>query len=128
MSTDSERRWKLFEQLLQAEAMGYDVKPEVSNRTLFGIRSTAEQVIDRYVAEAEEERRALLRGQSGAEGRKDAAKNTKGVSSVGAGSAETARNAGNSPDAAAAEAAEYARYAAEEERQRKRYGEWYTRK
>lgn len=60
MSQDADHRWTMLEQALNAEAMGYDVKPFVSNRTLFGIRPTAEVILDEYVAKAEAERKAAL--------------------------------------------------------------------
>ena len=54
---DDERRWKQIQDLLAAEASGRQPKPFVSQRTLFGIRSTVEQQIDQIVAEDEEQRR-----------------------------------------------------------------------
>lgn len=57
---EDEKRWKRIQEQLAAEAGGHELKPIVSTRTLFGIPSTAEQVIERTVRE-EEERRARER-------------------------------------------------------------------
>lgn len=54
---EDEKRWKRIHDLLAAEASGRTVQPTISQRTLFGIPSTVEQVIARTVAEDEEERR-----------------------------------------------------------------------
>ena len=54
---DDERRWKRINDLLVAEASGKELRPVISQRTLFGIPSTVEQTIERIVAEDEEERR-----------------------------------------------------------------------
>ena len=54
---DDERRWKRIQDLLAAEASGKELRPVVSQRTLFGIPSTVEQTIQRIVEEDEEERR-----------------------------------------------------------------------
>lgn len=63
MSNDAERRWTMLEQALNAEALGYDVKPFVSNRTLFGIRPTAEVILDEYVAQEEAKRKAARKAE-----------------------------------------------------------------
>ena len=55
---DDEKRWKRIQDVLAAEASGKELRPVVSQRTLFGIPSTVEQTIERIVAEDEEERRA----------------------------------------------------------------------
>ena len=55
---DDERRWKRIQDLLAAEASGKELRPVVSQRTLFGIPSTVEQTIQRIVEEDEEKRRA----------------------------------------------------------------------
>lgn len=55
---DDEKRWKRIQDMLAAEASGKELRPTVSQRTLFGIPSTMEQVIERVVAEDEAERRA----------------------------------------------------------------------
>ena len=55
---DDEKRWKRIQDMLAAEASGKELRPMVSQRTLFGIPSTMEQVIERVVAEDEAERRA----------------------------------------------------------------------
>lgn len=54
---EDERRWKRIQDMLAAEASGKELRPAVSQRTLFGIPSTVEQTIDRIVAQDEEERR-----------------------------------------------------------------------
>ena len=58
---DDERRWKRIQELLAAEASGRELRPAVSQRTLFGIPSTVEQAIERIVAEDEEARRRKRR-------------------------------------------------------------------
>lgn len=55
---DDEKRWKRIQEMLAAEASGKELRPLVSQRTLFGIPSTVEQTIERIVAEDEAERRA----------------------------------------------------------------------
>ncbi|MDO4502490.1 MAG: hypothetical protein Q4D06_04830 [Coriobacteriia bacterium] len=57
MDRDFERRWELMKQVLGSEARGESVRPCVSTRTLFGIRSTVEQQLDDLVAQEEERRR-----------------------------------------------------------------------
>lgn len=64
---DDEKRWKRIQDLLAAEASGRELRPMVSQRTLFGIPSTVEQTIDRIVAEDEEARRMKRQQGSGAE-------------------------------------------------------------
>lgn len=58
MKSDEELRWERMQQVLAAEAQGKPVKPMMSKRTLFGIPSTVDRVIDRAVAEDEAARRA----------------------------------------------------------------------
>ncbi len=55
---EDEKRWKRIQDLLAAEAGGHELRPVVSQRTLFGIPSTVEQTIERIVAEDEAKRRA----------------------------------------------------------------------
>ena len=55
---EDEKRWKLIQDMLAAEASGKPVRPAVSQRTLFGIPSTVETTIERIVAEDEAARRA----------------------------------------------------------------------
>lgn len=62
---DDEKRWKRIQDVLAAEASGKELRPVVSQRTLFGIPSTVEQTIERIVAEDEEERRAKRDKKSG---------------------------------------------------------------
>lgn len=53
-----EQRWKRIAEALQHEMNG-DVRPRVSSgRTLFGIRSEAEETMDRFAREIEEEQKA----------------------------------------------------------------------
>ena len=54
---DDERRWKRLQEVLAAEAAGKEVRPCVSQRTLFGIPSSVEQTIAKTVQEDERERR-----------------------------------------------------------------------
>ena len=53
---DDEKRWKRIQEMLAAEASGKPVRPAVSQRTLFGIKSTVEQTIERVVEEEERKR------------------------------------------------------------------------
>ena len=62
---DDEKRWKRIQDVLAAEASGKELRPMVSQRTLFGIPSTVEQTIERIVAEDEAERRAKRDKMSG---------------------------------------------------------------
>jgi len=50
---DDEKRWKRIQEMLAADAQGKTVRPVVSQRTLFGIRSSVEEAIDAIVAEDE---------------------------------------------------------------------------
>ncbi|MBR0406392.1 MAG: hypothetical protein IJI68_14490 [Eggerthellaceae bacterium] len=54
---DDERRWKRIQDYLTAEANGKELRPVVSQRTLFGIPSTVEQEIQRIVEEDERKHR-----------------------------------------------------------------------
>jgi len=62
---EDDKRWKRLQDLLAAEASGRAVQPVMSQRTLFGIPSTVEQVIARTVAEDEEERRMKRKEDTG---------------------------------------------------------------
>lgn len=54
---DFERKWELIREQLRAEATG-DARPRVSSgRTLFGIKSEAEEKMERFAREIEEENR-----------------------------------------------------------------------
>lgn len=55
---DFERRWKLIQEQLRAQANGEPPRPVSSGRTLFGIKSTVEEKMDRFAREIEEEYRA----------------------------------------------------------------------
>ena len=54
---EDEKRWKRIQDKLVAEANGNELRPIMSQRTLFGIPSTVETVIERAVKEDEEARR-----------------------------------------------------------------------
>lgn len=54
---EDERRWKRIHDALAAEAGGKELRPVVSQRTLFGIPSSVEQQIERVVAEDEAQRK-----------------------------------------------------------------------
>lgn len=51
MKTPEEKRWERMQQLLLAESRGDAPVRLASQRTLFGIKSHVEQVIERTVAE-----------------------------------------------------------------------------
>lgn len=55
---DEERRWKLLQEVLTAEANGKTLRPAISQRTLFGIPSAVDESVARIVAEDEEKHRA----------------------------------------------------------------------
>lgn len=61
MKSREEIRWERMREVLAAEAQGRPVQPVASKRTLFGIPSSVEQVIDKAVAEDEAARRAERR-------------------------------------------------------------------
>ena len=86
---DDERRWRLIQDMLAAEAGGKTVRPAVSQRTLFGIPSTVEQAIERIVAQDEEERRM----------KRQRAKETRLHPEQSEGSAMHSREEGPSPSA-----------------------------
>ena len=54
---EDEKRWKHIQEVLAADAQGKSPKPFVSQRTLFGIKSTVEEAIEQIVAEDEEKHR-----------------------------------------------------------------------
>lgn len=58
MKTREEKNWELIQQLLAAEVSGQTPRHVSSTRTLFGIKSSVEEVIDRVVAEDEARLRA----------------------------------------------------------------------
>ena len=68
---DDEKRWKRIQDMLAAEASGKTMRPVVSQRTLFGIPSTVEQIIERIVAEDEAERRAKRNNNSASSSESD---------------------------------------------------------
>ena len=51
MKTPEEKRWELMQQVLLAESRGDEPRAFSSGRTLFGIKSHMEEVIDRVAAE-----------------------------------------------------------------------------
>lgn len=52
MKTRAEERWEQMQQLLAREASGYDGPVKISSqRTLFGIKSHVEEVIEKAAAE-----------------------------------------------------------------------------
>ena len=52
MKTRAEERWEQMQQLLAREASGYDGPVKISSqRTLFGIKSRVEEVIEKAAAE-----------------------------------------------------------------------------
>ncbi len=54
MKSEEERRWERMQQVLAAEARGDAPVTFSSGRTLFGIKSHVEEVIERVAAEDEE--------------------------------------------------------------------------
>ena len=74
---DFERKWKIIQEHLFAEATGAEPRPFSSGRTLFGIKSEAEQKMERFAREIEEKQLDALRkdaqesvGEFGTEGPK----------------------------------------------------------
>ena len=57
MKTPEEKRWEMMQRVLQAESRGDAPVRISSQRTLFGIKSHVEQVIERTVEEDEAARR-----------------------------------------------------------------------
>ena len=55
---DFDRRWQRISQLLSMEATGKERPMFSSGRTLFGIKSTAEEKMDQFAREIEEEHAA----------------------------------------------------------------------
>ena len=53
MKTSEEKRWELLQQVLLAESRGDEPRSYSSGRTLFGIKSHAEEVMERVAAEDE---------------------------------------------------------------------------
>ncbi len=53
MQTAEERRWELIKRYLLSDAAGEQPSCVRSQRTLFGIKSSVEELIDRTVAEDE---------------------------------------------------------------------------
>ena len=52
---DFEKRWQRISQLLSMEVTGKERPMVSSGRTIFGIKSTAEQKMDKFAKEIEEE-------------------------------------------------------------------------
>ena len=57
----NEKQWKRIQEVLAAEASGKQPRPFVSQRTLFGIKSSVETQIEAIVEEDEAARRARRR-------------------------------------------------------------------
>ncbi len=88
MKTPEEKRWELMRQVLLAESRGDEPHNYSSGRTLFGIKSHAEEVMERVAAEdetrclelmqqrREEEKRRL---ESNAEGTGEGALPSSGI-------------------------------------------------
>lgn len=64
---DFEKRWKRIQDQLRIQMNGDEQPAFSSGRTLFGIRSAAEEKMDRFAREIEEEarQRRLARGEGG---------------------------------------------------------------
>lgn len=64
---DFEKRWKRIQDQLRIQMNGDEQPTFSSGRTLFGIRSAAEEKMDRFAREIEEEarQRRLARGEGG---------------------------------------------------------------
>ena len=71
MKTPEEKRWELVRQVLLAEGRGEERVSYSSGRTLFGIKSHVEEVIERVAAEDEArclQRREQSEKQDGTDG------------------------------------------------------------
>lgn len=64
---DFDRRWQRISQLLSMEATGKERPMFSSGRTLFGIKSTAEEKMDEFAREIEEEHAAKRKAAREAE-------------------------------------------------------------
>lgn len=64
---DFDRRWQHISQLLSMEATGKERPMFSSGRTLFGIKSTAEEKMDQFAREIEEEHAAKRKAAREAE-------------------------------------------------------------
>ena len=53
-----EKQWKRIQEMIAAEASGRELRPFVSQRTLFGIKSSVEEQIEAIVEQDEATRRA----------------------------------------------------------------------
>ncbi len=66
MKTRAEERWEQMQQLLAREASGYDGPVKISSqRTLFGIKSHVEEVIEKAAAEDTQKCMAKLSDKNG---------------------------------------------------------------
>ena len=70
MKSREEKRWELIQEVLGAEGRGDAPRVVSSQRTLFGIKSSVEEAIERIVAEDEAKRAAEVAG--GGEGADEA--------------------------------------------------------
>lgn len=85
---DFERKWKMMRDYLFAEATGTEPRPFSSGRTLFGIKSEAEQKkMERFAREIEEEQLRKLR-EVAARDAKGQAEETEAGAGAGAGTQE----------------------------------------
>ena len=62
---DFERTWRLIREQLLDQASGAQPRAVSSRRTLFGIRSSVEEKMDRFAQEIEEEQQARRDAESG---------------------------------------------------------------
>ncbi len=67
MKTEEDKRWERVQQVLIAEMNGDTVVRVASTRTLFGIKSHAEEVIEKVAAEDQKRCEELLKKQRAAE-------------------------------------------------------------
>lgn len=59
-----DRKWELIQMLIDADLNGKPLRPVASRRTLFGIKSTPEQVMDDVAREMEERARRRIASDS----------------------------------------------------------------
>ena len=77
---DFERKWKIIQEHLFAEATGAEPRPFSSGRTLFGIKSEAEQKMERFAREIEEEQLRALREDAHSEASEPRKENSENAS------------------------------------------------
>ena len=54
---NEEQKWQMIKEALAAEAQGRPIRPIASRRTLFGIKSSVEEAVEKIAQEDEERRR-----------------------------------------------------------------------